>query len=284
MTSPMRGFSVCFSMRIILTAILVCAASGRTEARSRAPFSVAPIDALYAQAKLTGDGLNELEEIVKNKSMPTSVRAYALEKIGELARPEADTFLIRVSSNTNESVLMLAARIAYLNSRVIREPSQAGKRRILLETLNDAPMRDTRSWAADELCDMGEIVSLLDVRNTISAVDPTPSGNRRFILCESKVRILFMHRRRIDALRAALFDKDEDLRRWGIQQLGKLNSTEADTTLVDFARQLQKNPKDANERLLNLTIHALGKRGWDDQRLNSHGICKGSCGSSERTN
>jgi HEAT repeat protein len=269
----MNGHLVWLPTRIAIATALVLTA-GRASAESRAPFGnlIVEVDSLYTRAASGGTGLEELEKAVTNKSWPTSVRQYAIEKIGELAKPEADNFLIQISSNTNESVLMLAARIAYLNSRVIREPSQAGKMRILLETLNHAPMRNTRSWAADELCDMGDAASLPQVRKTISDVDPFPSGKKRFNLCESKVRLLAAHTVRIDALKAALLDKDEELRRWGIQQLGKLKTPDADTALVNFAGVLQKNPLDENERLLNLTVHALTKRGWDDQRFKAHGI------------
>lgn len=273
MTSNMKGHLVWLSTRIAISTALVLTA-GRASAESAAAFGslIVEVDSLYTRAASGGTGLEDLKKAVTNKSWPTSVRQYALEKIGELAKPETDKFLIQISSNTNESVLMLAARIAYLNSRVIREPSQAGKIRILLETLNHAPMNDTRSWAADELCDMGDTGSLTQVKKTISYVDPFPSGKKRLNLCESKVRLLSAHAARIDALRAALFDKDEELRRWGIQQMGKLKTPDADTVLANFAGELQKNPLDENERLLNLTIHALRKRGWDDQRLKARGI------------
>jgi HEAT repeat protein len=274
-TNLWGGLLMKIATRVALAIVIIfTVVAANTRAESAAAFSeqMLKVNSLFAQAASGGNGLAELKEMVNRKDIDTSVKMHALEKIGELARPEADKFLIQVSADASESVLQHAARLAYLNSRVIREPSQAGKKKILVETMNTEAMRDTRSWAAEELCDMGDTASLPQVRKTISAVDPTPSGNKRFSACESKVRLLSKYSSRIEALKSALSDKDDGIRRWGIQHLGKLKTAEADTTLVNFASELQKNPQDANERLLNLTVHALKERGWDDQRLNARGI------------
>jgi len=232
---------------------------------------MAEIDLLFAQADSGGAGLAGLKRIVRRKDKNVSVKAYALEKIGELARPGADKFLLHVSGDTSNSVLQHAARLAYLNSRVIREPGQAGKRKILTEAMNAEPMRDMRSWAAEELCGLGDDASLPLIRKTLSSVDST-RGMRRIIVCESKVRLLTKHSVRIEALKSALSDNDVEIRCWGIRQLGKLKTPEAETALVDFASRLQKGSQKENEGLLNMTIYALSKKGWDAERLKKHGI------------
>lgn len=258
--------------------IIISGTAVNSLAFSPPPFQseMARIDSLFAKAASGREGLEELEKTVTRKDAASSVKKYALEKIGALATPKGEKFLIKISSDASDLELQHAARLAYVNSRVIREPSQAGKKLILIKTMKDDPMRNLRSWAAEELCDMGDETSLPDVRKTIAAVDPTPSGNRRIAVCESKVRLLAKHSAKINALKEALYDKDDEMRRWGIQQLGKLKAPEAETALVDFASGLQKDSRDSNKRLLKLAVQALKKKGWDRERLKDRGIKVGN--------
>lgn len=264
------------ALRLAFAFVLLVAGGAATAlAFSPPPFGseTAQVDSLFAKAASGGAGIEDLKRTVRNKDTDLSVKIYALEKIGELGRPEEDGFLVNVSSNAREylidegevSLLRDAARRAHLKSRVIREPRLSGKRALLVNALTG----DQRSWATDELCNLGDSASLPLIRKTISSIDST-RGTNRISLCESKVNLLSKHAKRIDGLKAALTAEDVDIRRWGVQQLGNLRTIEADTALINQAIKFQKASKD--EGLLNVTIDTLRKRGWDGERLETRGI------------
>lgn len=264
-------FTVFFSAALLLDAW----------GNSELPFATerAQIDLLFARALNEGAGsgaLKEIEKIIQSKDSDLFIKRYALDKVGDLKRSDGDQFLLHVSSQPHNyarnkgeiGIILDTARLAHLKSSVAQEKAPPRRRTLLTDAL------DTNSyfWAADELCSNGDVAALPQIKKVIMDRSSSERGLERITSCESKIRLLTKNPTRISALRAALADNNTEIKLWGIRELGKMNTSEAEAALVNFASSLRNNTSGSNWALNDAAVDSLKKRGWDDARFKKHGI------------
>lgn len=173
------------------------------------------------------------------------VRACAFQIIGELGSEEGMHFLSKLSRSDlgldAPIQLWTAARIALQNTLLLRIADDQDKRlfleNILASPQNDAP--GVRTWATNQLCDRGDVLSIGLIQRSLRELWPGQSGEDKIRFCEQRIQAVSRYPERAKAigsvLKADAEPVDDRLLRWAIQQLAAMRSPSADAELQRFA-------------------------------------------------
>jgi len=187
------------------------------------------------------------------------VRACAFRRIGELDLDEARTFLANLSrkdigtDTTHE--IWTAAQIALRNAFLISLTSNAEKR-LFLEKVLTEPHNGVAalwSWAVDELCDRGEMLSIGVIQRSIrwSYAGSQKDAEGEIAFCEERIRVIAQRPERLKALGSVLnatTNPGDRLVRWAINQLAVMRTPAADAELMRFAAEIDGVPPGSERR------------------------------------
>jgi hypothetical protein len=210
---------------------------------------------LAAQVGLKEDELQKL--LAANLRHPT-VRVHTLFVLGRTGLQEAVDFL----SNLREENLGVgtshrvwpAVQIALQQARLalILDPQQKIEflEGILSELYRGPASGEVVSWAEDELCNQGSLISLPNIRASILRHQSIHAeGEIRF--CEARLRVLSRGPDRLASLGYVLnVGNSEDARvtRWAIDELASMHSSKADEMLDRYATEIERLPAGSLER------------------------------------
>ena len=179
----------------------------------------------------------------------SSIRAYAFQKIGEAGLEESMIFLSTlkqadIGPDTN-GVIWPAAQIALASVRLSRIAEPQSKIEFLEGLLN--PRVPASSWAVDQLCDRGSVMSMRVIRPYIGRVLSGQSGEEDIQFCESRMQIVSSSSDRARALGFVLnvnsAPETDRLIKWAVVQLGEMDSPAAEAELVRFKNEMKTIPK-----------------------------------------
>lgn len=122
--------------------------------------------------------------------------------------------------------------------------AQESNPRRRLELLKEAVLERSHSissWAANQLCDTGEVASLPEIEKSIRRRIHGERGESEIRFCQARMNII-MSSDRLHALEATLMitsnEVDVRLVRWSVEQLMALQSPQADGILAKFAKAI----------------------------------------------
>ena len=178
-----------------------------------------------------------------------SIRAYAFQKIGEVGLEESMIFLSTLKQadigpdTTGE--MWPAAQIALASVRLSRIADPQSKIEFLEGLLN--PRVPASSWAVDQLCDRGSVMSMRVIRPYIGRVLSGQPGEEDIQFCEGRMQIVSSSSDRARALGSVLnvnsAPETDRLIRWAMGQLGEMDSPAAEAELVRFKNEMKTIPK-----------------------------------------
>jgi hypothetical protein len=178
------------------------------------------------------------------------VRAYALEKIGDIGSDEAIAYLkaLRPEDLPGSAgfTVYAGAKIAYQRALLGREPDPNAQRTFLeglLQHRSD-PLAGGNifSWALAELCNRGSVISMPIIEKALEKGD-MPSNIARIRGCEAEMTIVNSDPDRVKALGSALDSLtqahtgtplDTQLLIWATDQLSRDSGKEAQAALQRF--------------------------------------------------
>jgi hypothetical protein len=178
----------------------------------------------------------------------SSVRIYALRKLGNVDLPEALNYLRGLTRqdlgpDTNE-MIWANVQIAVREAQVNRIQDESAKIRFLEETCGEKSA--AASWAVDELCERGSYNSLGYIRESIRKRNPTADGERQIAFCEARMAIISRDPDPVRALGSFLTVKngvtDSELIGWAINKLGSMKSAKAEAERQRYADEIENLP------------------------------------------
>jgi hypothetical protein len=187
-----------------------------------------------------------------------SVRAYALQVLGESRVPAAHEYLSRLTKDglgrDDSQQVWPAARIAQLRSDLDLVPDPDGRNafleKILGERQDAISNSAVASWAVELLCDSGARSALPSIRRSIRSREPFATGEAEIRFCEARIDVLSRDTDRSRALATALdlasANLDPHLMRWAVRQLTLLGSPFAVLELARFADSVGRLPDESS--------------------------------------
>jgi hypothetical protein len=164
---------------------------------------------------------------------------------------------------------------------VMAQEDDPGRRRALLVDLTDAKvgesiMTQTRSWAIDEICALGQSDLVPMAQAAIRKLDSTERGADEAHVCQLKSELVARHPSRVEALAAALELEDPSraglLHRWAIEELADVAGSAADGVLAEHARRLSQAKAPEKRGTFRTVVEVLKQRGWTDEDFREAGI------------
>lgn len=182
-----------------------------------------------------------------------SMRAYSIIKIGATGLGQAVDYLSSLSPgiDSDEShrewpAVQIALRDAQL--RQISDPLQQ------IEFLEKTTEEKTaaQSWAVDQLCNRGSLISLPVVQQSIRSRNPSQRGEDEITFCEARMRLIMSDPDRTKVIGSRLQTgasrPNTRMLRWAVSQLEEINTADANRNLDDFAAQIKNLPADSAAR------------------------------------
>ena len=200
----------------------------------------------------------KLINIVKSEKVDVPLKEFAAKKLGQLHAVEAKELLksLAVSLEQNDSTRQLKSitSLAYWQIRVTQEPTKELQNELRIKLLRgyEPPYADVvESWAIDELSNRGVKSALPDIIKTIKSHVSGKSADAQIKLCTTKIDLLTNNLTRHEALYKALVmedntDQGQQLKKWAIEELGKLDSAESRQILINFAKELENKYIDSS--------------------------------------
>jgi hypothetical protein len=191
----------------------------------------------------------------------TSVRAYALYRIGEATLPEALDYLARLKRTDlepDDSGQLWPTALVGLNiARLNRIPDQPQKAEFLEKALQDYGGIVAR-WAAGELCDLGSQKSIPFIRDSMRKRNPGQRAEGEIRFCEAPIQVLSRDLDRVRALTSVLRvdggQEDSELQVWAVRQLVLLHLPQADQALDQYRAVIERLPEQSPERQRLYTV------------------------------
>ena len=178
----------------------------------------------------------------------STVRAYALDRIGASGLPEALQYLReftrdKVGHDSSDTVYP-AVQVALHHLLLGREASPQDQIAFLEKSILKPSVGQVANWAMNELCNRGSVGSLGVIRTFVHRLYPDRDGDDTIRFCEARAMTIIRDSNRAVALGTVLvlenFRNDEQTRlmRWAIGQLLEMHSADADRKLAQFAKGL----------------------------------------------
>jgi hypothetical protein len=192
----------------------------------------------------------------------SSLRAYALRRIGELDLPEALTYLQNLKQNDigfdSSHLIWPAAQIALRDALLRRISDPQSKIELLERTVTEPHDAISNSavttWAIDQLCDRGSLSSLAIIQQSIRNRRNGQRGEDDLRFCEERMAVVGRSPNRAKALGSVLrvngTSDDARLIAWAIYQLHSVDSREADAELERYAKEIDGLPDSPVKREL----------------------------------
>jgi hypothetical protein len=179
-----------------------------------------------------------------------SMRAYSIIKIGATGLGQAVNYLSSLSPgiDSDESHQEWpAVQIALRDAQLRQIPDLQRQIEFLEKTTEEKTA--AQSWAVDELCDRGSLISLPVVQQSIRSRDPSQRGEDDITFCEARMRLIMSDPDRTKVIGSLLQTgtnrPDTRMLRWAVSQLEEINTAEANQKLDDFAAQIKNLPPDS---------------------------------------
>jgi hypothetical protein len=142
--------------------------------------------------------------------------------------------------------------------------------KVALEIIDPFAMSKVTSWAVDELCDRGSLLSLPVARAALVKANSGPDGLENAQFCETRMRIIMSNPDRTRALasylKTAKIRPDRRLAAWAVIQLSLIRSPEANKAMDAFEEEITKYPRGTPERDAFLGIGQL-IRSYQEKRV-----------------
>jgi len=208
-----------------------------------------------------------LLDIVQDTTAHMHLRKAAVEKLGEWGSTGAKDTLKNLSESLpwtdSTRPLKRAAFFAYWRISVTEQPRQEDQVAILMKALHarlgTIIASNVQIWAADELANRGIKDALPEIIKSIRYRNPTERGEEQIRLCTAKIELVATSTSRAEALARALamkdFTQEQELKKWAIQELGKLGTADSQSVLVGFAIDLQNRFYDKDAK----RVHPSGE-------------------------
>ena len=138
-------------------------------------------------------GLEGLEAIIRDETVNESVRALAVIALGDVGGESEEEFLIELSKQDNR--FGNAAQAAIWRTRLNRAQSRQEESAVLNEALHAEVggkiPGSTRRWAAEQLCDRGDIEGKHDeIQAALRIAYGTKRGGEEMEVCQTKASLL----------------------------------------------------------------------------------------------
>jgi len=237
--------------------------------------------------------------IVQDTTAHIYLRKAAVEKLGDLGSPAAKDMLKNLSENLpwtdSTRPLKRAAFLAYWRISVAEQSKHEDQVAILMKALHaklgTIIASNVQIWAADELANRGIKEALPEIIKSVRYRNPTERGEEQIRLCTTKIELITTSANREEALTRALamkdFTQEQELRKWAIQELGKLGTQDSQSVLVGFALDLQNRYYDKDGKrvhqdedrldvyaplLYNTIVDLLRDSGLSDTQIKGTGV------------
>jgi len=206
--------------------------------------------------------ISELTRIARSDADNIHLRQFAVEKLGEVGATEAREHLKALAESLDWSdttrQLKWAAFLAYWRINVADQTGEREQETVLTkalhETLQGIIATNVQVWAANELANRGAKDALPEIIKSTQFRDPTKRGEEFIQLCRTKIELLTTSPNRINALTRAIavndFTERQQLRRWAIDELAKLDTPDSRSVLIAHALTLQNRYYDAHGKRL----------------------------------
>ena len=238
----------------------------------------------------------KLMNIVKDEKAGILLRKLAAEKLCQLRAVEAKDMLktlvdsLEWNVSHKQAQLNRAIVLSYWQIRVSLEPTKKLQNDMLIELLDVVP-----DWAIDELSNRGvkkalpEITKILKYRYR----SDVKRAEARIKLCTTKINLLTNNITRHEASCKALIMEDttdhyQRLKKWAVEELGKLDSAESRQFLIDFAKDLENKYIDSRGNTIKTEekdwlgqqagniyrsiIKILKSKGFSDDKIKAQGL------------
>ena len=228
------------------------------------------------------------------------LRQSAVEKLVELKAIEAKDILKNIADQLrwhkfSELHLKWTLFEAYWKIQFYEKQTKEEQIELLLSALDAKYDEMTATcvnlWAADELANMGVESALHKIITLIkNSYGSSHLGEQRILICTTKIKLLTKNKNRFNALNEALQMEDptqeQELKKWAIIELGKLNTEESRSALIAYALYLQKQYYDEKGNLIqdkvstmnhaaesyNRIIKILGSSNMADSEMEAIGL------------
>jgi hypothetical protein len=181
------------------------------------------------------------------------VRLYAIYKLGETGSEDALAYLSGLKEeefapNPGErSQLQAAVHIAQSNIQLLNTPDRAEKVQLLEKWVVD-PVSLVPGWAADQLCQMGSLISFPVVRQSIRIRyrGDEVRADDMVQFCLQRMTILGSNPDRTKALSSVLTSdletQDSQVVGWAVNELLQIGSPDAVEALRNFSARVKDAP------------------------------------------
>jgi len=212
----------------------------------------------------------KLIAVVQSASKDVHSRRFAAWKLGELGAAEAEDILRELAEKLHWAdatrQFKWAAFLACWRIRVATQPTEEQQVALLVEALHERLQgviaSNVQMWAANELSTRGIQEALPAITKSIRYRDPTPRGEEYVWLHRTKINLLRTSPSRFQGLCRALATDDltqrQRLRKWAIDELGKLGTAKARSALIGYAVALQQVYYDAQGKRDGFGGYATG--------------------------
>ena len=283
----MRTLNSAIASIVVAGVHLVPAMEAAATVPKQLPKDVEAVEVMYQQAKLegaTGAAFDQLLHIGEDRSASVPARQHAVDRIGALGYAEAKPTLERLLESTTQedtaSGLRARVHLAYWRVVVAQEDDPERRRTILVDLtdakVDESIMTQTRSWAIDEICALGQPDLLPMAQAAIRKLDSTERGADEAQVCQLKSELVARHPSRVEALAAALEMEDPSragiLHRWAIEELADVAGSAADDVLAEHAKRLAQAKGPGKQGTLRTVVEVLKLRGWTDEDFREAGI------------
>lgn len=252
----------------LLCLLAALVSGGRAMAGFPPPYHTerAAVDAAARELSVSADDAalkNYLHEFVEDEQRPLVIREYAITRLGDAGIKDAEDYLLKLSEHGGDPVLRNAARRSYWVIRV--DGLEANKRREelgkLLRGESEASSSSVRLWAAQQFCEAGDAGAVDMVGEELAEILAEKRRSEEMLLCRLQVEVISRGPTRQAALAQALATPDpttfDRFHLWAIEELGRLGSREARSTLINHALQLQEGDIGESWQELTATVRAL---------------------------
>jgi hypothetical protein len=175
-------------------------------------------------------------------------RAYAFEKIGECALPEALEFLTNVApadlAPDETGHLWPASQVGLTTAHLIRAADETQRVEILRAALKTA----ASAWAEEELCNRGALLALADVKQMMRQRWSGKRGEDAAAFCESRMQVIVRDPDRVKALTSVFGSfismvgtyEGRRLLSWAIDELAIIGGPQAKASLEGFRAEIER--------------------------------------------
>lgn len=177
------------------------------------------------------------------------IRTYAIQKLAETGTEDALVYLSSLNEdefapNAGERTqLELAVEVGQRTIQLLRAPDQAGKVQ-LLEKAAVEPGFAGQTWAVDQLCEMGSVISFPVIQQSIRAryYGDEVRGDGELQFCQQRMAVIESNPDRVKALSSVLSSnldiQNTRLVSWAVSQLLKIGSPDAVDALQSFSTRV----------------------------------------------